>query len=200
MVFTKPRFASFEAYLAADPSELPEGQFEYWDGELVPVMSESLGNGTIADQLFLLLVAFGIPFQLLRPHFCEVEVPGQPRTRIPDFLLLEDVHLTLLNKRATITREMPPPRLIAEIVSPGDEKSENYKRDYEAKPRQYAAIGVPELWQIDPEREWIKVGILNDGNYQFETFHGNEIIISPTFPGLMLTAAQILHVGRSELK
>jgi Uma2 family endonuclease len=197
MVFTKPRFASFEAYLAADPSELPEGHFEYWDGELVPIMSESLGNGTIADQLFLLLVAFGIPFQLLRPHFCEVEVPGRPRTRIPDFLLLEDVHLTLLNKRATITREMPPPRLIAEIVSPGDEKSENYKRDYEAKPEQYAAIGVSELWQIDPDREWIKVGILNNGAYQFETFSGEETIVSPTFPGLTLTAAQILNVGRS---
>jgi Uma2 family endonuclease len=92
---------------------------------------------------------------------------------------------------------MPPPRLIAEIVSPGDEKSENYKRDYESKPEQYAAIGVSELWQIDPDREWIKVGILNNGAYQFETFCEEQTIVSPTFPGLTLTATQILNVGRS---
>jgi Uma2 family endonuclease len=198
MVFAKPRFASFEAYLTADPSELPEGKFEYWDGELVPVMSESIGNDSIANFMFAILLGIGIPMQLLRPGKIEVEVPGRPRTRIPDFLFLEEVHLTLLNRRATITRDMPPPQLIMEVVSPGDENSENYKRDYEVKPQQYAAIEVPEYWIVDRDREWIKVGILNNGSYQYETFRGEETIVSPTFPDLILTASQILNAGRSE--
>ncbi len=194
---TKPRFASFEAYLAAEPSELPEGTYEYWDGELIPVMSESIGNDSIANFMFAILLGMGIPIQLLRPGKIEIEVPGRPRTRIPDFLLLEEIHLTLLNRRATITRDMPPPPLIMEVVSPGDENSENYKRDYDVKPEQYAAIAVPEYWIIDPDREWVKVGRLNNSSYQFETFRAEEQIISPTFPDLNLTTAQILNAGRS---
>ena len=197
MMFTKLRFASFEAYLTADPSELPEGCFEYWDGELVPVMSESIGNINIATYLFALLIQAGFPPQLLCPGQVELVVPGKPKTRFPDLTVLEEVHLTLLNRRGTITREMPPPRVVVEVVSPGDDESENYKRDYEVKPKQYAAIAVPEYWIIDRDREWVRVGILNNREYQFETFRGNEPIVSPTFPDLILTASQILNAGRS---
>lgn len=102
MVLTKPRFASFEDYLAADPSSLPESKFEYWDGELVSVMPESIGNDSIANFVFVLLVGMGLPIHLLRPGKIEVEVIGRPRTRIPDFLALEEDHLTLLHRRATI--------------------------------------------------------------------------------------------------
>ena len=196
MMFTKPRFASFEAYLTADPSELPEGCFEYWDGELVPVMSESGVNDFLANYLFSLLLIAGIPIELIRPHSCEVEVPGRPRTRYPDLTILDPAHIPLIERRNTITRQMPPPRLIAEIVSPGNENSENYKRDYEVKPKQYATIAVPEYWIIDRDREWVRVGILNNREYQFETFRGNEPIVSPTFPDLILTASQILNAGR----
>ena len=194
MVFTKPRFASFEDYLAADASELPEGTFEYWDGELTSVMSESIGNINIATYLFALLIQAGFSPQILCPGQIEVVVPGKPKTRFPDLTVLEEVHLTLLGRRGTITREMPPPRVVVEVVSPGDE---NYKRDYEVKPQQYAAIAVPEYWIVDPDREWIKVGILNNSTHEFETFRGEEIIVSLTFPELVLTASQILNAGRS---
>jgi Uma2 family endonuclease len=197
MVFTKPRFASFEAYLMADPSELPKGNLEYWDGELVPVMSESIGNINIATYLFALLIQAGFSSQLLCPGQIELVVPGKPKTRFPDLTVLEEVHLTLLDRRGTITREMPPPRVVVEVVSPGDEESENYKRDYEVKPEQYAAIEVPEYWIIDPDRDWIKVGVLSNSGYQFETFREEETIVSPTFPDLMITASQVLNAGRS---
>jgi Uma2 family endonuclease len=192
MTFTKARFASFEEYLTAEPSDLPEGRCEYWDGELIPVMSESLGNGTIAIFIQLALIAIGIPFQLIRPHSCEIEVPGTPQSRIPDLTVIDEIHVTLLKKRATITRKMPPPRLIVEVVSPGSEKSENYIRDYQDKRDQYAAIGIPEYWLVDPDREWVKVGTLVSGAYQFATFQGNQAIVSPTFPELNLTAAIVL--------
>ncbi len=101
-----PQFKSFEAYLAADPSDLPEGRYEYCDGELVPVMTESGVNDAIANYLFLVLANIGIPFQLIRPHYCEVEVPGRPRTRLPDLTLLDEVHIPLIARRNTITRGM----------------------------------------------------------------------------------------------
>jgi Uma2 family endonuclease len=194
-VAKSPQFRSFEDYLAADPWDLPEGRFEYWDGELIPVMSESGLNDLLANCLFALLLNAGLPIALIRPHSCEVEVPGSPRTRLPDLTVLDEVHLPLIAKRNTITRKMPPPRLLAEVVSPGPEISANYRRDYQDKPRQYAAIGVLEYWIIDPDRQLVLIGKLNNGTYQYQSYQGDEPISSPTFPILNLTAAQILSAG-----
>ena len=193
MTFTKARFASFEEYLTADVSDLPEERCEYWDGELIPVMTESSGNDAISIFIQLALIAIGVPFKLVRPHSCEVEVIGKPKTRFPDLTVLQDIHLTLTEKRLTITRKMPPPRLVVEVVSPGTESKNNYKRDYQHKRDQYAAIGVPEYWIVDPEREWVMVGTLVSVAYQFVIFRGNDAIVSPTFPELKLTAAIVLE-------
>ena len=196
MTFTKARFASFEEYLTAEVSDLPEGLYEYWDGELVPVMSESLGNDTIALYLFVVFLAAGIPFELLRPHNCEIEVIGRPRTRLPDLTIMDEIHLTLLDRRLTITRKMPTPNLVVEVVSPGKENSDNYVRDYQDKRKQYAEIGIPEYWLIDPERSWVMVGMLIVDRYQFTTFREDETLISLRFPNIDLTASQILKAGR----
>ena len=193
MTFTKARFASFEEYLTADPSDLPEGRCEYWDGELVPVMTESPENDDIANYIFFLLLQMGVYRKLIRPHSCEIEVIGQPKTRFPDLTILDNVHLVLMAKSNRVTRKMPPPRLVVEVVSPGDESKPNYKRDYQDKRDQYAAIGIPEYWMVDPEREWVMVGTLVSSAYQFVTFRGNDAIVSPTFPELKLTAAIVLE-------
>ena len=196
MTYTKQRFTSFEEYLETDPSDLPEGRYEYWDGELVEVMTESIFNDELGNSLYFLLRLAGIYHKLIRPHSCEVEVIGRPKTRFPDVTILDDVHLTLMEKSNRVTRKMPPPRVLMEVVSVGNETSDNYIRDYQDKPAQYSAIGVPELWQIDPSREWVRVGTLTGGVYQFQTFTGEELIISPTFPALNLTATQVLGAGK----
>ena len=192
MTFTKTSFANFEAYLSAEASDLPERRCEYWDGELVPVMTESKINDDIANYIFFLLLQMGVYRKLLCPHSCEVEVIGKPRTRFPDLTVLEDVHIGLMAKSNRITRDMPPPRLVVEVVSPGDESKPNYTRDYRDKRDQYAAIAIPEYWIVDPDRDWIMVGTLIASQYQFETFTGNQTLVSPTFPELKLTATQVL--------
>ncbi len=192
MTFTKVRFTSFEAYLSAETSDLPEGRCEYWDGDLVPVMTESKFNDELANYLYILFVQAGIYYKLVCPHSCELEVIGRPRTRFPDLTVLDDVHLLMMGKGNRVTRDMPPPRLVVEVVSPGGENSENYVRDYRDKRDQYASIGIPEYWLIDPERKWVMVGRLSEEQYQFETFRDEQKIVSPTFPELPLTAAQIL--------
>ena len=193
MTFTKARFASFEEYLTVDPSDLPEERCEYWDGELVPVMTESPENDDIANYIFFLLLQMGVYRKLVRPHSCEIEVIGKPKTRFPDLTVLDDIHLVLMAKSNRVTRKMPPPRLVVEVVSPGDETQPNYIRDYRDKRDQYAAIGIPEYWLVDPEREWVMVGTLVSSAYQFVTFRGKEPIVSPTFPELNLTAAIVLE-------
>ncbi len=138
MTFTKSKFVSLEAYLTAELSDLPEGRREYWDGELAPVMTESLLNSVIANYLYFLLIQAGIDHELVHPGKVEIVVPGRPRTRFPDLTVLDDMHLVMLEKRSTIPSEGLPPRLVVEVVSPGDENSENYKRDYQDKRDQYA--------------------------------------------------------------
>lgn len=192
MTYTAQRFASFEEYLTADPSDLPEGRCEYWDGELVELMTESMRNDAIALLIQFALISIGVPFRLIRPHSCEVEVIGKPRNRFPDLTVLDEVHLSINTKRLTITCQMPPPRLVVEVVSPGTESKDNYKRDYVDKRDQYAAIGIPEYWIVDPDRAWVQVGTLTNGAYQFQTFKGEDTIVSPTFPELNLTAAIVL--------
>lgn len=197
MTIAKARqFSSFEAYLAADPEQLPEGRYEYWDGELVAVMSESLENLAIADYLFVLLINAGIPLRLVKAGRVEVAVAGTPRTRFPDLVILREAHVPLLEKRATITRQMPPPLVLIEVVSPGNEASANYLRDYYDKPQQYAAIAVPEYWIVDPDRAVVKVGRLIDGAYHFQDFAGDAVIVSPMVPAFAITAAQVLRAGQ----
>jgi Uma2 family endonuclease len=188
-----PLFESFEAYLAADPVDLPEGRFEYWDGELIPVMSESILNDEIANYLLVLLMQAGVNFRLIRPHSCEIEVQGKPRTRFPDLVILDEVHLTLLARRATISRDMPPPLVVMEVVSPGGENSANYQRDYTDKRLQYAARGIPEYWIIDPDRQCVLVLCLAGDDYQTQQFNCGQSIVSSVFPELRLSVEAILR-------
>jgi Uma2 family endonuclease len=41
------------------------------------------------------------------------------------------------------------------------EATDNYKRDYEQKPSEYAERRIPEMWLIDPapDRAVVKVGV-----------------------------------------
>ena len=186
---------TFEEYLSLEAGSLPEGRFVYADGELQELPPESRLNIAIANYLFLLLVNAGVPFNLIYPHTCEVEVPvlqaGDLRTRIPDLVILRQEHLALTQKRLTITRDMPPPLLIAEVVSPG---TANQQRDYERKRQQYQELGVAEYWLVDPQQQRVSVLTLEAGSYRgVGQFRGQDAIVSFCFPHLNLTAEQVLN-------
>ncbi|MBW4468043.1 MAG: Uma2 family endonuclease [Pegethrix bostrychoides GSE-TBD4-15B] len=188
---------SFEDYLSLDAGNLPDQRYEYINGELKKLPPESRATVAIANYLFLLLVNAGIPFNLIYPHTCEVEVPvlqaGDSRTRIPDLVILRPEHLALTQKRLTITRDMPPPILIAEVVSPGDA---NRKRDYERKRQQYQELGVLEYWLIDSKQQTITILQLAAEQYvEVGVFRSPDCIISVQFPHLHLSAEQILSGG-----
>ncbi|MBF2049248.1 MAG: Uma2 family endonuclease [Elainella sp. C42_A2020_010] len=189
---------TFEDYLSLEPDSLPDGRFEYVNGELRALPPESEPNNWICRCLFLQLAnANLVSARLIVTHSCEVEVPvlqdGDPRTRIPDLVILRPEHLVLTRRRLTITRDMPPPVLIAEVVSPGNA---NEQRDYERKREQYQELGVLEYWLIDPTLQTITVLAAQNGIYvQIGRYQGNERIISPLFPDLTLTAEQVLKAS-----
>ncbi|NJN58080.1 MAG: Uma2 family endonuclease [Leptolyngbyaceae cyanobacterium SL_5_9] len=205
MTQAKIKFASFEEYLTWSdvPENHLEGQFEWIDGELVAVPPESGLDWAIANRIFFLLVASGVvPLELVHPGQCEIQVPVlQPKdaaNRYPDLVILDDVHLALTQKRLTVTLDMPPPRLVAEVLSPG---KQNRQRDLIRKRDQYAARGIPEYWLVDPGQQlvtvlelkdevYVEVGVFGEGNYP-ERETASHRIFSPTFPMLQLTANQL---------
>ena len=195
MVQSKPRFATFEEYLTYEDG-LDEC-YELVDGELVQLPPESEWNLSIANYLYFLLVAQNVAARLVHPGKCEVQVPvlqpKDPANRFPDLVILRDEHISMTQRRLTITLNMLPPQLVVEVVSPGQVSRE---RDYYHKRNQYAARGIPEYWIIDPEAQTIMVLQLKHDMYgEVGIFQSNTPISSPTLPHLILTSEQIFGVA-----
>ena len=198
MAYTQAKFATFEDYLAHSDEMALVGRFQLIDGELVELPPESEPNDFVADNLqFYLAMANLFSRRLVKTHTCEVQVPvlhpKDPANRFPDLVILREEHLVLTQRRLTITLDMPPPRLIAEVVSPG---KTNRDRDTIPKRSQYAALGVPEYWLIDPDRKTVTVLTLAAEDYQvIGTFSGSESIQSQELPGLSLPVEQLFEGG-----
>jgi len=93
-------------------------------------------------------------------------------------------------------------KFVAEVVS------SNWQNDYARKVEDYAALGIPEYWIADyaglggtrhigkPKQPTLSICTLVDGEYEIQQLRGSEIIVSPTFPELRLTAEQVLRASR----
>jgi Uma2 family endonuclease len=191
MTQARTRFSTFDEYFEWSNEHPDNICYELIDGELIELPPESGFNDLIANYLFLKLVQAGVPFQLVRPGKCEVQVrilqPKDAQNRYPDLVVLRDEHLALTQTRLTIKLDMPPPRLAVEVVSPssGD-------RDYVRKRAQYANIGVLEYWIIDPGSRIVTVLELSGTTYAtVGVFSSDDRIISPIFPELQLTPEEI---------
>jgi Uma2 family endonuclease len=199
MTQARLKFASFADYLAwsDDPANFLEGRFELVNGELVEVPPESEPNNWIARCLMFALANSGqIPLRQIVIHSLELQVPvlkaGDSANRYPDLVVLREEHIALTQKRLTITLDMPPPRLVVEVLSPG---KKNRERDLVRKRDQYAARCIPEYWLVDPEAETVTILVWGNGAYlQIQQVQGDELITSNEFPELQLTANQICGV------
>ncbi|WP_017326987.1 Uma2 family endonuclease [Synechococcus sp. PCC 7336] len=83
--------------------------------------------------------------------------------------------------------DMPPPALVVEVVSPQQES-----RDYRHKRTEYAGRHILEYWIVDPIAQKITLLQWVDGLYEEQIYRGTQTIVSPLFPDLSLTAAQVL--------
>ncbi|MEN9229374.1 MAG: Uma2 family endonuclease [Thermostichus sp. DG02_5_bins_236] len=172
--------------------------YELEDGELRRMPTESEINCLIVSFLFSYFVQVGIPFSRLRTK-TEVAVSGlQATVRLPDFMILTHEQVEALRgaPRSLITLDMPPPRLVVEVVSPGQE---NIDRDYRYKRSQYESRGIPEYWIVDPLLEQVTVLSWVKGLYDAAVFQGTDPIQSGLLQelgqGSLLTVEQILKAG-----
>jgi Uma2 family endonuclease len=189
---------TFEDYLAREDFRY-EGLTELIDGELIELPPESGINTEIAALWFAALLNSGVSVLHLKMGNCEVQTPvlerGDAANRFPDVVVIREEHRSLTHQRMTITLDMPPPRFVLEVVSPG---KTNHDRDYIRKRAQYAAVGIPEYMIVDPEAQIVTVLVLQQGSYQESgCYQGDRPIVSPTFPELNLSAAEIF-AGRQK--
>ncbi len=196
MTVATARRMSLEEYLTYDDGT--DTRYELVDGVLVEMGTESTANTWIASFLLVMFAGLGVPYYCLGSKQ-KIQVKSKHvSARDPDLIIhSEDSALAIDGLSESCLRlGEPNPMIAIEVVSPGTESTKNYQRDYIQKPNEYAGRGIPEMWQIDPDREWVKVGTLVDGAYEFETFTGKDGIGSPCFPDLKVTAIEVLKAGR----
>lgn len=187
------KIITFEEYLAYDDG--PDRRYELVDGELVEMPPEPPSNSNISKRLFVELLKI-FPFYLLSHKEFEIEVSGRrAKTRLPDLMILGEECYNALEAatRGTITRDMPPPLVVIEVVSPG---VANRSRDYRHKRTEYAARGIAEYWIVDPENHQITICKWNDGQYEDTVMTGNNRIESGVVPRWNLTVEQVFTVER----
>ena len=188
MIQVKPRFQSFEEYIAYDDGT--DKLYELFNGELIEVPPESGKNVQIATFLLIQFASL-IGYRRVRGHGLELEVNGEPRNRYPDLTILREEHIEQLAKRNTVRLTMSPPLLVVEVVSPGELQR---NRDYIAKRVQYQNCGIPEYWIIDPNTQTILILELSANNYrEVGSFSRQSQLLSPQFPTLDLTPAKIFE-------
>jgi Uma2 family endonuclease len=187
-ISTSAPILTFEEFLSYDDGT--DTRYELEDGVLIAMPTESDDNNRIARGLFLELARL-IPLALVAHKDTEVEVSGRRAScRVPDLLVhtVESAAALTGAKRSMITRDMPPPALVIEVVSPG---STNRIRDYRYKRTEYAARGIAEYWIIDPEAQQVTVCSWIDGQYEDQVFTGAVRIESTVIPEFALIPEQI---------
>lgn len=183
---------TMEDYLAYNDGT--DTRYELVDGELVAMPTESQVNLNIAKYL-LFELAKHIPTALIAIA-TEVEVSGKrAKSRIPALMVHSEESYAALagGKRAILLRDMPPPAIVVEVVSAGQE---NRDRDYRYKHTEYAARGIAEYWIIDPEMQQITLCVWVNGRYEDQVYQGDAPITSTIIPGFRLSTVQILAFGQ----
>jgi len=188
-MLVKTQSMTLDDYLAYDDGT--DTRYELVNGELVEMPAESDLNRRIATLLLVYFVSLGIPYYCLGIG-TQIAVSGARATaRQPDLVLLSEEAAIALQEftKGLITYDMPPPRLVVEVVSPG----QSTDRDYRFKRTEYAARQIFEYWIVDPIAATITVLHWVNGLYEEQVFTGTAGIFSPELGELALTVDQVLQ-------
>jgi Uma2 family endonuclease len=195
MTIATAKRMSLEEYLTYDDGT--DTRYELVDGELIEMGAENPLNPIIASYLMFLFARLGVAeTYIIIGH--QINVSSIKATaRQPDLIIHSpESRAAILEDGKILRAGKVPPLLVVEVASNTLNDRKSYRRDYEEKPVEYAERGIPEYWIIDPDRAIVKIGTLADGAYQFQTFTGDDALMSPSFPELNLTAGQVLTAGR----
>jgi Uma2 family endonuclease len=199
IIQTLPKLATFEQFIEWYPSN--GVRYELHKGVIVemppPTGEHENVVGFLAAQITFGFLQMGLPFRIPKTAFIKIE--SNNSTYSPDILVLNHDNLVnepLWSKQSTVIQAVSVPFVI-EVVST------NWRDDYYDKFRDYEEMGIPEYWIVDyaalggkrftgnPKQQTITICQLVEGDYQMSVFRGDDVIVSPLFAQLKLTAQQI---------
>ncbi|MBD2022334.1 Uma2 family endonuclease [Leptolyngbya sp. FACHB-36] len=194
---------SFDEFLARYGGD---NRYELIDGEvfdLEPTGPHEEVAAFITAKICVQIDTIGLPWFVLQRGLFRPFNIGMTAFR-PDVAVVDRNELTkepLWSEKSILTLGSSI-KFVAEVVS------SNWQNDYARKVEDYAVLGISEYWIADyaglggtrhigkPKQPALSVCTLVDGEYEIQQFRGNQTIVSPTFPGLKLTAEQVLKADR----
>jgi Uma2 family endonuclease len=181
-------------------------RYELIDGEvfdLEPTGFHEQVAGFITKQVCFQIITAQQPWTVLqRPLFRPPHIDMtafRPDVAVIDELALEEE--PIWPEQSILTRG-DSIKFVAEVIS------SNWQNDYSRKLEDYEVLGITEYWIADhaglggnryigtPKQPTLSVCTLVNGQYQIQKLRGEDKIVSPTFPNLSLTAAQVLKAGK----
>lgn len=199
MTTTTKQKLTFDQFLEQCPEQ---GLYELVNGEIVEVRA-TRNHDDVAN---CLLFNFNDEIRRLNLNYVVNNTAvirtftkdGTEQGRKPDVSVID--RTVWRSKRSDYNALEEPIQLAVEVTST------NWDDDYIDKLDEYQRLGISEYWIVDylaiasreylgnPKVPTIFVFLLDtEGKYQRTQFKGDERIISPTFPELTLTAAQLLN-------
>ncbi len=202
MTQAQPKIYTFDEFIEWYP-ENSVVRYELHDGIIVempkPKGKHSKLTGSLVGKFLTTISEIGKTDIWFIPRESIVK-PGRDKSGYePDIIILnqETIDTETRWETESIIQNATSVKLIVEVVS------SNWQDDYYDKLRDYEGMGIPEYWIVDyaalggrkfignPKQPTIFVCELIDGEYQMTPFRGDDLILSPTFPQLNLTAQQI---------
>jgi Uma2 family endonuclease len=201
MVAIQSKPLTFEAFLAQYGDD---DRYELIDGELFdlePTGPHEEVAAFVARKINVQIDTLDLPWFI--PQRCLIKPLGDWTGFRPDLVVLDRPALSTepLWQREPVITLGTSIKFVAEVVS------SNWQNDYARKIEDYAALGIPEYWIADhaalggerfvgrPKQPVLTLCTLVNGRYEELKLRGDDPIVSPMFPGLNLTAGQVLQAG-----
>ncbi len=204
MIQTQTKTVAFDEFVNWYP-ENSVHKYELHNGVIVEMAlgtgDHSDVTGFIASEINFEIRRLQLPYSI--PGDCLLKPVRNDSGYKPDVVVLD--RTALINeprwKKESVITIGPSVRLAVEVVS------SNWRDDYFLKASDYEEMSIPEYWIVDylglggrkfigtPKQPTLSVCQLVDGEYQVAQFRGDDLIESPAFPELKLTASQIFRAG-----
>ena len=202
MVAIAQKTLSFEEFLNWDDNS--GRSFELVNGVAMPLSEPTAKHEDVVDGLCRLLVdhcqSLNLPYVPRQSKQVRLNAaPGENESsRKADIVVFAKEEWVRMRQTSASAAAYIPPPLAIEVVST------NWRDDYRIKLNEYETLGILEYWIVDyaglggvqyigsPKQSTVTINRLIDGEYQAQRYQGEAIIVSPTFPQLVLTTAQIV--------
>jgi Uma2 family endonuclease len=195
---------TFDQFVSQCPTE---GRYEFVDGEIVRILATRKHDNVaefitdvMKEQVKRLHLNYRVSGRLVVATEGE---GGKVQGRNPDISVVNRV---LWDADLSAYSAFAEPIQLAVEVTSTNWEDDYWEDDYIDKLDEYQRLGIFEYWIVDylalgsrtflgnPQEPSVFVFVLDEkGQYQSQRFQGDDRIISPTFPELELTIAQILE-------